>query len=95
MFVRPPVSRCTTPCGKGVMTEINSDNNVEVNGSLRHVTDLRRVPYVFQAHEPAGNPDTGADINIVPVAEPVPRIEARPQRERRPPERYGNNRYDV
>ena len=34
------------------------------------------------------DPDPGADINIVPVAEPVPRVEARPQRERRPPETW-------
>ena len=93
MFVKPPVSRCTTPWGKGVVTEINSDNNVEVNGIPRHVADLRRVPDI-QAHEAAGNPDPGDDINIVPVAEPVPRVEARPQRERRPPERHGNNIYD-
>ena len=93
VFVKPPVSRCTTPWGKGVVTEINSDNNVEVNGIPRHVADLRRVPDI-QAHEAAGNPDPGDDINIVPVAEPVPRVEARPQRERRPPERHGNNIYD-
>ena len=42
----------------------------------------------------AGNPDPGDDINIIPVAEPVPQVEARPQRERRPPERHGNNIYD-
>ena len=77
VFVKPPVSRCTTPWGKGVVTEINSDNNVEVNGIPRHVADLRRVPDI-QAHEAAGNPDPGDDINIVPVAEPVPRVEARP-----------------
>ena len=93
VFVKPPVSRCTTPWGKGVVTEINSDNNVEVNGIPRHVADLRRVPDI-QAHEAAGNPDPSDDINIVPVAEPVPRVEARPQRERRPPERHGNNIYD-
>ena len=64
--MKPPVSRCTTPWGKGVVTEINSDNNVEVNGIPRHVADLRRVPDI-QAHEAAGNPDPGDDINIVPV----------------------------
>ena len=39
VFVKPPVSRCTTPWGKGIVTEINSDNNVEVNGIPRHVQD--------------------------------------------------------
>ena len=63
VFVKPPVSRCTIPWGKGVVSEINSDNNVEVNGIPRHVADLRRVPDI-QAHEAAGNPDPGADINI-------------------------------
>ena len=73
MFVKPPVSRCTTHWGKRVVTEINLDNNVEVNGIPRHVADLRRVPDI-QAHEAAGNPDPGADINIAPVAKPVPRV---------------------
>ena len=97
VFVNPPpdapVSRCTTPWGKGVVTEINSDNNVEVNGIPRHVADWRVLD--IQIHEAAGNPDPGADIKIVPVTEPVPRDEARPQRERRPPERYWDNIYDV
>ena len=92
VFVKPTVSRCTTPWSKGVVTKINSDNNVEVNGIPRQVA-LRRVPDI-QAHEAAGNPDPGADIKIALVAEPVPQVEARPQRERRPPERYGNNIYD-
>ena len=93
VFVKPPVPRCTTPWGKGVVTEINSDNNVEVNGISSTRSSLTRVPDI-QTHEEAGNPDPGDDINIVPVAEPVPRVEARPQRECRRPERHENNIYD-
>ena len=41
--VKPPNVRCTTPWRKGIVTEINSKNNVSVNGTPRHILDVRRV----------------------------------------------------
>ena len=40
VFVKPPSAKCTTPWGKGIVTNINSNSNVEVNGISRHVADL-------------------------------------------------------
>ena len=66
--------------GKGIVTNINSNSNVEVNGIPRHVADLRRVPEI-QIHEPpAVNPDPAAELNIEPGIEPtIP--QHRPQRQ--------------
>ena len=94
VFVKPPSAKCTTPWGKGIVTNINSNSNVEVNGIPRHVADLRRVPEI-QIHEPpAVNPDPAAELNIEPGIEPeIP--QHRPQRQCNMPQRYGNNIYDV
>jgi len=42
-WVKPPGARCTTQWGRGVVTKVNSRNNVEVNHVPRHVLDLRKV----------------------------------------------------
>ena len=71
VFVKPPSAKCTTPWGKGIVTNINSNSNVEVNGRPRHVADLRRVTEI-QIHEPpAVNPDPAAELNIEPGIEPA------------------------
>ena len=43
VWVKPPQARCTVQWQKGVVTDINSNNNVSVNGVPRHVLDVRRV----------------------------------------------------
>ncbi|XP_012936576.1 uncharacterized protein LOC106011438 [Aplysia californica] len=43
VWVKPPGARCTTQWGRGVVTKVNSRNNVEVNHVPRHVLDLRKV----------------------------------------------------
>ena len=43
VWVKPPQARCTTQWGRGVVTEVNSGNNVSVDGMPRHVLDIRRV----------------------------------------------------
>ena len=80
VFVKAPSAKCTTPWGKGMVTNINSNSKVEVNGIPRHVADLRRVPEI-QIHEPPG---------IEPAI-----LQHRPQRQCNMPQRYGNNIYDV
>ena len=55
----------------------------DVSGNVQNwIKKIRLVAKLKEVKKLAG-----ADINIVPVTEPVPRVEARPQRERRPPER--------
>ena len=41
VWIKPPDGRCTSKWGKGVVTEVNSSNNVSVDGMPRHILDLR------------------------------------------------------
>ena len=50
VWVKPPNARCTSQWKKGVVTKVNTNNNVEVNGVPRHVPDVRRV-YPGQAED--------------------------------------------
>ena len=43
VWVKPGNARCTTRWQKGQVTEINSNNNVSVDGMPRHILDVRRV----------------------------------------------------
>ena len=43
VWVKPPNARCTSHWGRGVVTNINSNNNVSVDGVPRHILDVRRV----------------------------------------------------
>ena len=43
VWVKPPDARCTSHWKKGVVTGINSNNNVSVDGMPRHVLDIRHV----------------------------------------------------
>ena len=43
VWVKPPHARCTTHWRKGLVTGINSGNNVSVDGMPRHILDVRRV----------------------------------------------------
>jgi len=44
VFTRPPTARCHTPWPRGVVTGINSERSVDVNGVPRHVADVRLAP---------------------------------------------------
>jgi hypothetical protein len=46
VYVKPGYNRCTTEWPIGVVTQVTSDTQVEVNGMPRHVADLRLVPHV-------------------------------------------------
>ena len=43
VWVKPPNARCTTQWRKGIVTGINSRNNISVDGMPRHILDIRRV----------------------------------------------------
>ena len=43
VWVKPGNARCTTHWNRGLVTHINSDSNVDVDGMPRHILDLRRV----------------------------------------------------
>ena len=43
VWVRPGGARCTTKWSKGQVTDINSSNNVSVDGMPRHILDIRPV----------------------------------------------------
>ena len=69
VWVKPPHARCTTQWDKGLVTEINSRNNVSVDGMPRHILDLRSVvsdeePVEESLGSPeasVGDPDEGED----------------------------------
>jgi len=43
VYVKPAQARCTNQWPKGIVTNVNSKWNADVNGMPRHVRDLRRV----------------------------------------------------
>ena len=43
VWVKPGNARCTTRWKKGQVTDINSINNVSVDGMPRHVLDIRHI----------------------------------------------------
>ena len=48
VWVKPAGARCTALWPKGVVTAINSRNNVSVDGMPRHILDVRRVVSVIE-----------------------------------------------
>lgn len=43
VWVKPPHARCTTRWQKGIVTGVNSESNMTVDGMPRHILDIRRV----------------------------------------------------
>ena len=74
VWVKPPSSRCTSHWSKGIVSGVNSNNNIEVDGMPRHVLDLR----------PVVNPEMEEEVQEyeVPTNAPVRRY---PERQRRVP----------
>ena len=56
---KPPNTRCTTQWGRGVITDVQSPNNLSVDGMPRHILDLRRVIHIGNDVNagPEGNED--------------------------------------
>ena len=59
VWVKPLNARCTTQWGGGVITDVQSPNNLSVNGMPRHILDLRHVVHVDDdvSAGPEGNED--------------------------------------
>ena len=49
VFVKPPNSRCTSEWHEGLETQDQRGLTVEVNGTPRHVSDLRHVPWSYSS----------------------------------------------
>ena len=74
VWVKPPNARCTMQWGRGVITGVQSPNNLSVDGMPRHILDFRRVVHV------------GDDVSAGPEGnEDEPVAMQRPQRERAVP----------
>ena len=70
--VKPKDARCTSQWKRGTVTDVNSPNNVSVNGIPRHILDVRRV---IRPVESSGEEEEQEDT--APV---------RPRRQRKRPE---------
>ena len=46
VWLKQPNARCTMQWGRGVITDVESPNNLSVDGMQRHILDLRRVVHV-------------------------------------------------
>ena len=57
VWVKPPNARCTTRWNRGIVNGVNSPNNVEVDGTPRHLLDLR--PTACGVSEEDRNVDAG------------------------------------
>ena len=80
VWVKPPDARCTSHWTKGVITNINSACNVEVNRMPRHILDIRRVI-------PSSIPESSsADDSTSPSEVPSEDVRRYPQRDRHPPQ---------
>ena len=43
VWIKPPDSKCTSEWSRGAVTKVNSQCNIEVNGTPRHVLDIRPI----------------------------------------------------
>ena len=84
VWVKPPDKRCTSLWKKGVVTNINSSNNVSVDNMPRHILDIRRVIDEEQQDSSDEVHSMGAIQSPSELhQDPEPRY---PRRDRRPPE---------
>ena len=51
--MKPLNGRCTTQWGRGVGTEVNSRNNVSIDGFLHHILDIRPVNVIDEEEKPS------------------------------------------
>ena len=92
VFVKPMSARCHSRWPVGRVTAINSRTNMDVNGVPRHISDLRIVPVVPEASSPV---EESSEPSASEGEENLGEMPSRPQRSRRPPDRYVNNIYDT
>ena len=53
VWVKPPNGRCTTQWGRGVVTEVNSRNNVSIDGLPRQILNIRPVNAIDEEEKPS------------------------------------------
>ena len=53
MLVKPLNGRCTTQWGRGVVTEVNSRNNVSIDGFPHNILDIRPVNTIDEEERPS------------------------------------------
>lgn len=85
VFVKPASARCTYSWPPGIITDIISDQQLEIDGIPRHVADVRAI----SPQENSEENNTASEEGAVEVAQ------SRPIRSVRRPEFYGNNIYDM
>ena len=81
VWVKPPDARCTSQWKKGIVTGVNSANNVAVDGTPRHILDVRKV---ILAQDDEAESD-GGSLEGEQIDPPRPPESRYPRRERRPP----------
>ena len=99
VFVKPPNARCTTKWRTGKVTGVVSNQVVEVDGTNRHVADIRLLNHDERGDDMADEQqrDTvGVDWNGMQCDDPEAGADDAddtqgnvPRRTRQPPERYG------
>ena len=59
VWVKPPNARCTMQWGRGVITDVQSPNNLSVDGMPLHILDLRHMVHLYDdvSAGPEGNED--------------------------------------
>lgn len=92
VFVKPRDVRCTTKWSLGTVSRAPLHSNVEINGIPRHVADIRAIPKVNEG-QVEEEPEAPQADQV--EEEPMVPLPGRPLRERKPPDRYGNNIFDT
>lgn len=85
VWVKPPGARCTSHWQRGVVTRLNSNSNVSVDGMPRHILDVRRVVHPSRdsvGHEQEESADVATRDEELVESETEGRY---PQRRRQPP----------
>lgn len=86
VWVKPPQARCTTQWHKGIVTSVNSPNNVSVDGMPRHVLDVRPVVTPVFPSDDLGEMSSGGAVGSFVNSQTRDTGEdVRPQRNTRPP----------
>lgn len=84
VWVKPPNARCTTPWTTGKVTQINSRNNIAIDGTPRHVLDIRRMTVDATSSSDSGE-EHGSDTSPRVANENNTNVRRYPTRERRRP----------
>ena len=86
VWIKPGSGRCTEQWGRGVITNVNSGNNVSVNGMPRHILDVRPVVDQEELSDGDESSDDHREYHSTEEPEQEQAVGPRyPVRDRRPP----------